>query len=119
MVTEYFWILIPTLQSLARGGVSTNVTLEYQYLGSGEGRLCPNCITGPIRARACIGVSDGWPNNRVSLEAWYQIRSTRMCSRKVWSLTIVSLLVYDRICLYNIGVGAGLAGPVLAGPLFW
>ena len=83
-------IPILILQSLARGGVSISVTLEYQIVGSGEGRLCPNCITGPIRARACIGVSDGWPNNRVRLEAWYQIRSIRMCSRKVWSLTIVS-----------------------------
>ena len=79
------------LQSVARGGVSISVILEYQIVGSGEARMCPNCITGPIRAQACIGVSGEWPNNRVRLEAWYQIRSIRMCSRKVWSLTIVSV----------------------------
>ena len=83
-------ISILILQSLARGGVSISVTLEYQVVGSGEARMCPNCITGPIRTQACIVISDGWPNNRVNLEAWYQIRSIRMCSRKVWSLTIVS-----------------------------
>ena len=35
------------LQSVARGGVSVNVIFEYQIVGSGEGRLCPNCATGP------------------------------------------------------------------------
>ena len=56
------------LQSVARGGVSVNVNLEYQIEGSGEGRLCP---IGTPRAQACIAVSDGWRNNRINLEAWY------------------------------------------------
>ena len=80
-------IPILILQSLARGGVSISVILEYQIEGSGEGRLCPNYIAGPIRARACIGVSDGWPNNRVKLEAWYQIRRITLSwgPRHTWS----------------------------------
>ena len=75
------------LQNVARGGVSVNVNLEYQIEGSEEGRLCP---TGTPRARACIAVSDGWRNNHINLEAWYQIRSIRMCSRRVWGRTFVS-----------------------------
>ena len=75
------------LQSLVRGGVSVNVNLEYQIEGSEEGRLCP---TGTPRAQACIGVSDGWRNNRINLEAWYQIRSIRWCSRRVWGRTFIS-----------------------------
>ena len=68
-----------------------SVTLEYQLVGSGEGRLCPNCITGSVRARTCIGVSDGWPNNRINLEAWYQIRSVRWCRASLpWGGSFVS-----------------------------
>ena len=78
------------LQSVARGRVSVNIIFEYQILGSGEERLCPNCITGTPRARACIGVSDGWPNNHINLEAWYQTRGIRMCSRRMWGRRIVS-----------------------------
>ena len=70
--------------------MSVSVTLEYKVVGTGEGRLCASCVAGPPRAQACIGVSDGWPNNRVNLEAWYQLRRVKICRKKVWSVTIVS-----------------------------
>ena len=87
----------PILQSLARGGVSVSVTLEYRIVGSGEGKLCASCVAGPPKAQTCIGVSDGWPNNRVNLEAWYQLRRVKICRKKVWSVTIVSHILNSTV----------------------
>ena len=68
--------------------MSVSVTLEYRIVGSAEGRLCASCVAG---ARACIGVSDGWPNNRINLEAWYQIRRIKMCRARIpWGGSFVS-----------------------------
>ena len=83
-----FYVLI--LQSLARGGVSVDVIFEYRIEGSGEGRLCLSCITGSPRAQACVGAYEGWPNNRINLYAWYQIRRIKMCRGRIWALKFVS-----------------------------
>ena len=93
----------PILQGVARGGVSVSVNLEYQIEGSGEGRLCP---TGSPNARGCVGVSHGWRNNRINLDAWYQIRGIRWCSRRIWSSTIVSQSVklIDIIPVYTVNI---------------
>lgn len=58
-----------------RGGVSVNVSFNYQIEGRGEGRLCFNCVAGSPRAQTCVNASEGWPNNQINLYTWYQIRT--------------------------------------------
>ena len=102
------------LQSVARGGVSISVILEYQIVGSGEGRLCPNYIAGPIRAQTCIGVSDGWPNNRVRLEAWYQIRRIILSwgPRRTWSAFSRTWNLPSRRLSYIYNLCVGIRDPI-------
>ena len=76
------FIYLFNFQKLVKGGVTFNAIFDYNIEGSAEERLCPSCVTGPLRAKACIGVSEGWPNNRINVEAWYQKRSISKCKGK-------------------------------------
>ena len=68
------------------------VIFEYAIKLRGEGRLCGGLSRSGITVQPqyCVGVYHGWPNNRIELEAWYQLRSIKMCNGKIWNWKFVS-----------------------------
>ena len=72
-----------------KGGATFNAIFEFHIEGSAEERLCPSCVTGPLRAKVCIGVSEGWPNNHINVESWYQTRTASKCKGKVTVSTLI------------------------------
>ena len=71
--------------------MTINAILDYNIEGSAEERLCPSCVSGTLRAKACIGASEGWPNNRINIEAWYQKRTASKCKGKYTVSQVFSL----------------------------
>lgn len=85
-------------QSVARGGVAVEVTFEYVMKWKMRLYVCVNCSEGielSIHNMTCLEVYDCWPNNRIEIYAWYQLRQIEYCEKDVWGVTIVS----DLICL--------------------
>ena len=68
------------------------VKFEYEIKLRGEGRLCGDCSTSDItiQPKYCVGVYHGWPNNKIKLETWYQLRRVKMCDGRVWDWRFVS-----------------------------
>ena len=84
-----------------KGGATFNAIFELHIEGSAEERLCPSCVTGTLRAKACIGASEGWPNNRINIEAWYQKRTASKCKGKVTVSTLIVIIII-MIALHNV-----------------
>ena len=76
--------------------------LEYKVEVVGEGRLCARCTseqTIDIYDQGCVDIYQGWPNNRIELEAWYQFRRVKMCRGRIWSVKFVSCLTLLMHCM--------------------
>ena len=81
------------IQGLARGGITLDMIFEYVI----SWKICDDCSEGSsILKEACIDVSQGWPDNRIEIYAWYQVRQQETCEGQVsllisaWHRTIVA-----------------------------
>lgn len=89
----YVVVTIPLLlQSVARGGVSVEVTLEYVVKLKMGLCVCIYCSGGiSLSLHSCLEVYDSWPNNRIEVYPWYQLRRIKYCVGKLpWGATYVS-----------------------------
>ena len=60
-----------------RGGIRITANLEYELEPEMSLELCKNNLR---TSRTCLTVSHGWPYNSLSIYAYYQTRSVKMCS---------------------------------------
>ena len=80
-----------SLQEIVRGGVTVSVNLNYKLLPEATIAVC--YINLPITFEKCVTVHDEWPENRIGIEAWYQIRSVKWCRTGWLGISYVSVCV--------------------------
>ena len=76
-----------SLQEIARGGITVSATFNYRL--TPELRIAACYINAPITIDTCCAVYDEWPDNRIAIDTWYQLRSIRWC--RTWGVSYVSL----------------------------
>lgn len=58
-------------QGVARGGITLDIIFEYVI----SWKTCNDCSEGSSILRdSCIEVSQGWPDNRIEIYPWYQVK---------------------------------------------
>ena len=59
-----------------RGGIRITANIDYELEPKMSFEVC---IKDLKQHRSCLTVSHGWPYNSLSIYAFYQIRSVKMC----------------------------------------
>ena len=59
-----------------RGGIRVTANLDYEVEHNISTELC---TTDLRQSKTCLVVSDGWPYNSLSIDAFYQFRSVKWC----------------------------------------
>ena len=86
------------MQSTVKIGISIAGVFNYQLEPNVSALACTSCST-PLKF--CVNLHHSFPGNYVEIYAWYQLRSVKWCSRKVWSIKIVSsVLLLNDLKLY-------------------
>ena len=65
------------MQELVRGGIELSGQIEYRVHMS----LFGNYQLKDRTSELCTEVSHGWPNNQISINTFYQIRTIKLCSQ--------------------------------------
>ena len=71
---------------MARGGIDLSASFNYRLEPAASVQVCTEYCTQS--RRPCIGLYDSFPNNYLTLEAWYQLRRVRTCGRG-WFVSII------------------------------
>ena len=95
-------LMFLSLQEIVRGGITVSATFNYRL--TPELRIAACYINAPITVDTCCAVYDEWPDNRIGIDTWYQIRSIRWC-RSSWGISYVSLYMYKRKSLAAMPIG--------------
>ena len=72
----YYIDSILYIQEIVRGGVSLTGSFTYQVTLELTGSYV--LLKGPFEF--CLRLLHGWPDNKISIFAFYQLRSVKMCN---------------------------------------
>ena len=89
--------MLLSLQEIVRGGITVSGIFDYRLTPELSIAVC--YADSPITVSYCVGIYDEWPDNRIVLDTWYQIRRIKWCS--AWGVPYVSLhrytFLYDQV----------------------
>ena len=75
----YYMYMVYYIQEIVRGGISLTGSFTYKVTLELTGSYL--LFKGPFEF--CLRLLHGWPDNKISIFAYYQLRSVKMCNTDV------------------------------------